>query len=351
MVIQDTFAQRLINWYAYHKRDLPWRHTRDPYQIWLSEIILQQTRVKQGLPYYRAFAEHFPTIFDLATASEQEVLRLWQGLGYYSRARNMQQTAKFIVNQYNGIFPDTYEALLKLKGVGPYTAAAIASFAFKEAVAVLDGNVYRVLARLFGIETDIASQTARITFSALAHQLISHQQPDEYNQAIMEFGAIQCTPVAPDCLLCPFQQECEAYLTGRQSVLPIKSKKATVKKRFFHYIVLLYEGQIAMRLRGPKDIWQGLYDFMLIEKEDLIDTADLLMLPEIMNLGQPDIVQKQADTYTHTLTHQRIEARFWHLTFKTKPALPEQLKFFDLDQTDHLPKPVLIGKYLNKHFL
>jgi A/G-specific adenine glycosylase len=350
LINQDTFAFRLIEWYRYHKRDLPWRHTQDPYLIWLSEIILQQTRVKQGLPYYLAFSKQFPTIFDLAAAPEQEVLRLWQGLGYYSRARNMQQTAQYVVNQFAGVFPNTYQSLLQLKGIGPYTAAALASFAFKESVAVLDGNVFRVLARLFGLETDIASHAAKGIFSELANQLISVTEPDLFNQAIMEFGAIQCTPVAPDCLLCPFQQECEAFQTGRQHTLPVKNKKTVIKKRFFHYIVLLFEDQLAMHLRASKDIWRGLYDFMLLEHDAILDTTALLEQSAVQNLGPATSILTQAKTYTHVLSHQRIEAHFWHLSFDTKPALPEGLEFYTLEEIHRLPKPILVNKYLNEHF-
>ncbi|WP_313999810.1 A/G-specific adenine glycosylase [Xanthocytophaga flava] len=350
MIIQDTFASRLIEWYEYHKRDLPWRHTNDPYQIWLSEIILQQTRVKQGLPYYENFVKSFPTIFDLAAAPEQEVLRLWQGLGYYSRARNMQETAKVIVNQHNGSFPNSYINLVKLKGIGPYTAAAIASFAFKESVAVLDGNVFRVLARLYGLETDIATTKAKTIFSTLANQLISSDSPDLYNQAIMEFGAIQCTPSSPDCLLCPFQQECEAFLTGRQNILPIKSKKTVIKNRFFHYIVFHIHDRIAMRLRAGKDIWQGLYDFWLSENDSIIDTEDLLKQHNLDLSDTVYTVKEPQKVYTHLLSHQHIEARFWHIQLETLPPVQEGLTFYTLEEVEQLPKPILINKYLSEHF-
>ncbi len=350
MINAHTFAQRLIHWYNYHKRDLPWRHTQDPYLIWLSEIILQQTRIKQGLPYYQAFSKRFPTIMELAAAPEQEVLRLWQGLGYYSRARNMQQTAQAIVAQHGGLFPNTYEGLLKLKGIGPYTAAAIASFAFKEPVAVLDGNVFRVLSRLYGITTDIASNGAKTEFSKLANGLISPTEPDLFNQALMEFGAIQCTPTSPDCLLCPFQQECEAFLSGRQHLLPVKSKKATVKKRFFHYIVLLSGNRIAMRLRNTKDIWQGLYDFMLVESSTQLDRENLVQLPEMTNLLPSNTIAEPLKTYTHILSHQRIEAQFWCITLNSKHDLPDNLRFYSIEQIHQLPKPVLINKYLSEHF-
>jgi len=218
------FSARLVEWYLQNKRELPWRTTKDPYKIWLSEIILQQTRVAQGLPYYLKFIEKYPNVRALANADEQEVLRLWQGLGYYSRARNLHAAAKYVANELGGNFPDSYQKLKQLKGVGDYTAAAIASFAYQEKVAVVDGNVYRVLARLFGIEIDINSNEGKKTFSKLANELITQYQPDLHNQAMMEFGALHCTPANPNCMFCPFTTECEARLTQRQSVLPIKIK-------------------------------------------------------------------------------------------------------------------------------
>ena len=349
------FADLLIGWYQYRKRDLPWRHTLDPYRIWLSEVILQQTRVKQGLPYYEVFVSRFPTVFDLAAASQQEVLRLWQGLGYYSRARNMQYTAQLIVNQYDGVFPENFAGLLKLKGVGTYTAAAIASFAFGESVAVLDGNVYRVLARLFGIETDIATHQAKAEFMRVANGLVCTDRPGLYNQAIMEFGAIQCTSAKPDCLLCPFQQQCNAFLTGRQAVLPVKHKKVTVRNRFFHYIVFSFQDRIALRLRAEKGIWQGLYDFPLIESDTLLETEALLAMPGFALLwaangnGKNSILE-MSQTYLHLLTHQRVEARFFRLRLDALPVLAPDNCFYDLAQVHALPKPVLIDKYLREHF-
>jgi A/G-specific adenine glycosylase len=355
LINTKNFADRLVAWYEHHKRDLPWRHTRDPYRIWLSEVILQQTRVKQGLPYYEAFIERFPTVFDLAAASEQEILRLWQGLGYYSRARNMQYTAQLLVNQYNGVFPADSVGLLKLKGIGTYTAAAIASFAFDEKVAVLDGNVYRVLARLFGIETDIATHQAKSEFAKLANQLISSHQPSLYNQAIMDFGAIQCTPTSPDCLLCPFQQECEAYLSGRQAKLPVKNKKVTVKNRFFHYVVFTFQGKIAMRHRTEKDIWQGLYDFPLVENGAALETAAMVRMPEFLalTLGEnipENSILEMSQTYLHVLTHQRVAARFLKIRLGEPTELPAHVRFYDAEQAAALPKPVLIDKYLSEHF-
>ena len=278
------FAETLLNWYQRHKRNLPWRETTDAYAIWLSEVILQQTRVAQGLPYYLKFIEAYPTVQYLAAAPEDEVLRLWQGLGYYSRARNMHFTAKQVVQEYNGQFPSSYHELQKLKGVGSYTAAAVASFAFKEKVAVLDGNVFRVLSRVFGISDDIAAPASRKVFQQLADSLIPEQAPDTFNQAIMEFGAIQCTPVMPDCMFCPLQTSCFAFNRGLVQELPVKSKAKAVRPRFFHYLVFEWQGSYFMRKRLAGDIWQGLYDFYLYEAAEKSWSTDALLL-ELSNAG------------------------------------------------------------------
>ncbi len=350
MIRKETFSTQLLAWYAHHKRDLPWRHTTNPYFIWLSEIILQQTRVKQGLPYYKTFLNQFPTIFDLAAAEEKEVLRIWQGLGYYSRARNMQKTAHTIVKEYGGRFPSTYAELLQLKGIGPYTAAAIASFAFKESVAVVDGNVYRVLSRLYTISTDISIHAAKKEFNLLANSLISESEPDLFNQAMMEFGAIQCTPTSPDCLLCPFQQDCGAYLTGTQHLFPVKSRKVASRKRFFHYIIFMQDGKLALKPRLAKDIWQGLYDFYIIEKDAFLETEELLDLPEFQSL-RPHTITHISDTYTHVLTHQKVVAKFWHIHLDATVTLPLEVEWYDLLSIHDLPKPVLIDKYIRALFM
>lgn len=354
----NNFAEKLAVWYHKHKRDLPWRNTQDPYLIWMSEIILQQTRVKQGLPYFEKFAENYPTVFDLAKAHEEEVLRLWQGLGYYSRARNMHATAQHIVNQLNGQFPNTFKELLKLKGVGNYTAAAIASFAFKEKVASVDGNVYRVLSRVFGIDADISDGKGRKVFEETANELIPESFPDIFNQALMEFGATHCTPKSPNCLHCPFSQECEARLTGKQSELPVKTKKVKVKKRFFHYLVFEHDGQWLVKQRKQKDIWSGLFDFYLIEKnkfytfELLQDSIQDVLASEGIN-GK-DFVTNTSKTYTHILTHQKLEICFYRLIFKEEHFL-EKLKnslsmsAVDKDGLDKIPKPILIDNYLKEY--
>ncbi|AYA38313.1 A/G-specific adenine glycosylase [Hymenobacter oligotrophus] len=348
------FAEALLDWYPRHRRDLPWRHTQDPYAIWLSEIILQQTRVQQGLPYYERFLAAYPTVHDLAAAPEQEVLRLWQGLGYYSRARNMRITAQQVVNEYAGQFPGSYAGLVKLRGIGPYTAAAIASFAFGERVAVLDGNVYRVLARVFGLTTDIAQPSARKEFQHLADQLISVEEPADYNQAIMEFGAIQCTPTNPDCLFCPVREQCFAFQHGMVQQLPVKSKAKAGRTRYFHYLVLRYGGQVYLRKRTGKDIWHSLYDFYLTETPEAALPPQALVT-ELEALGAQvatNRVSEPAAALRHALSHQKVEACF-HELWLDAPLADDVLKQTGLEayaaeQMDELPKPVIISNYLNK---
>nr|WP_262710101.1 A/G-specific adenine glycosylase [Hymenobacter aquaticus] len=348
------FAQALLEWYPRHRRDLPWRHTRNPYAIWLSEVILQQTRVKQGLPYYLDFITTYPTVHDLAAAPEDEVLRHWQGLGYYSRARNMHHTAQQVVREYAGVFPDTYNELLKLRGVGQYTAAAIASFAFGEKVAVLDGNVYRVLSRVFGITSDIAAPATRKEFQALADTLIPAAAPDEFNQAIMEFGAIQCTPVKPDCLFCPLQSQCYAFQHGMVQELPVKSKAKASRTRYFHYLVLRHDDTLYLKKRGAKDIWQGLYDFALTETE-AAELPALDLAAAVTALGgtiDTSRAEEPVLALRHVLSHQKVEARF-HPVQLTQPLPAAALAAsglapFTLEQAHDLPKPVLIANYIDK---
>lgn len=349
------FADTLIGWYHRHKRPLPWRETTDPYAIWLSEVILQQTRVSQGLPYYLVFTQAYPTVQALADAPEDEVLRHWQGLGYYSRARNMHQTAREIAYRRNGKFPENYTGLLELKGVGSYTAAAIASFAYQEQVAVLDGNVFRVLARVFGLADNISSPAGRKAFQLLANLLIPADRPDTYNQAIMEFGAIQCTPVAPDCLFCPLQQQCIAFRHGLISALPHKEKPRPVRPRFFHYLVLQHEDALYLRKRSGKDIWQGLYDFELVETDqNTIQQVELAArLGQIgISPGAVKVVWPSAE-YRHLLTHQKITAKFYLIRIETrlrKEAMEATgLAPFSVAETEHLPKPVLISNFLKNH--
>lgn len=349
----ENFSTKLIKWYHRHHRDLPWRRTSDPYKIWLSEIILQQTRVVQGMPYYLRFVEQYPTLQDLAAADEKEVLRLWQGLGYYSRARNMHQTARLIVEEQGGQFPGSYAELLKLKGIGAYTAAAIASFAYNEAVAAVDGNVYRVLARIFGVQTDITSSAAKKEFTALAQQLLPPGDAATFNQAMIEFGAIQCQPVAPDCLLCPFNDVCYAFQHGAQARLPVKGKKNKVRDRYLNYFVVEKNGQLALRERTTKDVWQGMYDFYLIETPgeptDLDDLVSDHVLAHWLEMGE---IVRTAGPYVHLLSHQRLYARFWHIRMSSERSilLPDEMAFYEADEVEQLPKPVLINSYLTENF-
>jgi len=349
-----AFAATLEQWYERHKRNLPWRHTQDPYRIWLSEIILQQTRVAQGKPYYERFVDTYPTVGAMARADERELLRLWQGLGYYSRARNLHQTARYVTHELDGKFPNTFRDLLKMKGVGVYTAAAIASFAFGERVPVVDGNVYRVLARVFGIDEDITTATAKKTFAALALNLIqAADDPATYNQAIMEFGAIQCTPISPDCLLCPLQQQCVAYQTGNQHRLPVKARKAPVRERFFTYLVFTNGVNIALRERTDRDVWQNLFDFYLIETDGTKAALDELTLPEpINNLLQLGQLVGEPIEAVQLLSHQRIRAMFYRIDLPDSAIgrLPAGLHWYTASEAGKLPKPVLVTNYLEKWF-
>ncbi len=344
------FSKKIISWYEQNKRDLPWRETRDPYKIWLSEIILQQTRVAQGLPYYNRFVEKFPTVTYLAHASEQEVLRLWQGLGYYTRARNLHRCAKEVVNQWEGKFPATYNQLLQLPGIGTYTAAAIASFSFREPVAVVDGNVFRVLARVFGIEIDIASPEGKTFFSQKANTLLSKDQPDLFNQAVMEFGAMHCTPKKPLCTECIFRTNCVAYQNNLQGILPIKSKKIKIRKRYFHYFLIERDKKWLMKQRTEKDIWKGLYDFYLIESKRSQKAEKLL--------GNDDLLKNFSITETtgplkHVLSHQHLYSYFTKVKAKNKKAISmaeaqEDFAFYSAKKIAQLPKSILITRFLHE---
>lgn len=341
------------HWYDQNKRDLPWRNTSNPYKIWLSEVILQQTRVAQGLPYYNNFIDRFPGVADLAAASEQEILRLWQGLGYYSRARNLHACARDITHNLNSKFPENYKDLLKLKGIGTYTAAAIASFSFKEPVAVIDGNVTRVLSRIFGIDKDTSLPEGKKYITSLANELIDKASPDKHNQAIMEFGALHCTPVAPKCTDCPYRLSCFAYNHEMQKELPIKSKKIKIKDRYFHYLVIDYQDKIFMKRRVEKDIWQGLNDFYLIETstpKDLFFIKDHLLV-KLLSLKY-DLVQ-EPQTFQHKLTHQKIIAHFYYVKIFDDILAREILNFtnftlYTIDEIILIPKPILIHNYLFK---
>ncbi len=315
------FAKKLLDWFGQQSRPLPWKGVKDPYLIWLSEIILQQTRVKQGLPYFEQFKKHFPTIGDLAAASEDEVLRLWQGLGYYSRARNMHATAQRIVQEMGGQFPESYEALLLLKGVGPYTAAAIASFAFGEVKAVVDGNVYRVLARIYGMDDPVDSSAGKKQFAQLAQRLISRETPGRYNQAIMDFGALQCTPRRPDCANCTMQKNCVAFGKGKVEKLPVKTKRIKKRKRFFHFLLLNFGESLFVQKRKGQDIWQHLYQFPMIESDSLMDGRRLkehIEFKRLLDASKYELLRFSAP-FEQQLSHQKIIARFFEIALVQRP--------------------------------
>lgn len=313
--VMKHFSQTLQEWYHAHHRQLPWRETVDPYKIWLSEIILQQTQVVQGLSYYHKFIEEFPTVNDLAEADQDRVLLLWQGLGYYSRARNLHAASQQIVNDFGGVFPSTYKEILSLKGVGEYTAAAVASFAFKLPHAVVDGNVYRVLSRIFGIDTPIDTGAGKKQFSQLATELLDGANPDIHNQAIMEFGALQCKPKSPDCNICPFKSECVALKNGLIENLPLKSRKTKVRNRYFHYLKVSVKDSVAIEKRPTGDIWAALYQFPLIETETSIELDQLQSLDlwkVIFANSQINSIEK-SDLVTHQLSHQKLHTYFYHI--------------------------------------
>lgn len=320
--MQD-FSSILLKWNREsNARQMPWKGEKDPYKIWLSEIILQQTRVEQGLNYYNNFVRAFPDVHKLANAPEEKVFKLWEGLGYYSRCRNLLVSARQISRELNGRFPGTYEEIKSLKGVGPYTAAAISSFAFDLPHAVVDGNVFRVLARIFGIRTPIDSTQGKKQFTSLANQLLDKKQPGIYNQAIMDFGAIICKPV-PLCSQCPFQSNCHAFRHDMTDQLPVKEKKTTIRKRWFYYLILKYDGRVAIRQRTGKDIWQQLYEFPLIETATAQDVKLVLRQAEKdgwVNEKKYEMIavsgiQKQQ------LSHQLINGRFIQLKLKNKPPV------------------------------
>lgn len=347
----QSFSKKIIPWFHDNKRDLPWRHTTNPYAIWLSEVILQQTRVAQGLPYYNRFLSELPTIHDFAAASQEEILRLWQGLGYYSRARNMHAAAKLIVEQYDGQFPNSYDELIKLKGIGPYTGAAIASFAFGEVVAVVDGNVFRVLSRYFGVKTDISSSSARKEFTNIAKGLIPEKSPADFNQAIMEFGALQCTPQKPNCMFCPLQNGCYAFQNEEQSQLPVKLKKTKVRNRHFNYFVIQKSNTFVMSKRSENDIWSGLYDFYLVETEEALTSLDDIKDEFIEALISANEVEQLIVSKKHILSHQRIFSTFWKINLKSNQpiSLPNgnntSFSFFTKDEIEALPKSILTATF------
>ena len=338
------FSNDLISWYLKNKRDLPWRRTKDPYLIWLSEIILQQTRVEQGLSYYEKFKNEYPTINDLAKANENEVLKLWQGLGYYSRARNLHYTAKYISNEFNGSFPNDYKKILSLKGVGEYTAAAISSFSFGKAYPVIDGNVYRVLSRVFGVSEPIDSTIGKKKFKELANSLIDQNNPDIYNQAIMEFGALQCLPKKPACDSCIFKLNCFALKNDLINVLPSKKKKINQRARFFNYIIYIDENENTyLKQRKENDIWKGLFDFPLIETVEQIEE-----ISNIINLKKNEVLVNKSNQVKHILSHQKIYATFWKVKIIGEKNDSLLLKT-QIEDISKFAVPKLLENYIKKY--
>jgi A/G-specific adenine glycosylase len=313
------FSDELIKWYNINKRDLPWRNTSDAYVIWLSEIILQQTRVEQGKPYFYRFLEKYPDVNTFAAAHEDDILKLWQGLGYYSRGRNMLKTARYVQENYDGQFPQRYDELIKLIGIGEYTAAAIASFSANEARAVVDGNVYRVLARYFGVDEPINSTTGKKIFQNMANELLNEQHAGLHNQAMMEFGAMVCKPKNPACGICPVRTGCFAFINNATKTLPVKLNKVKIRERFFNYFLITDGDRLLMNKRGEGDIWANMYDLPLIETKTLLSTDEVMQLPEVMELfGNEILIEESLPPNKQVLTHQHLYVRF--LKLKQLPA-------------------------------
>lgn len=352
---EGYFSKKIAEWYHEHHRSLPWRNTQDAYKIWLSEIILQQTRVAQGLPYFEKFIINYPDVHSLARAKERDVLRLWQGLGYYTRARNLHKCANEVAQKLHGKFPDSFEELKKLPGIGDYTAAAIASFAYQQRIAVVDGNVYRVLSRVFGIDTNIASPEGKKIFTKKANEVISINDPALHNQAIMEFGALHCSPVNPLCEECVLKKMCIAYKENLQHVLPVKIKQQKITKRNFYYFIIKSENRILMTERKSKGIWKGLFDFPLHEEVKPTKVEKILKkyFPEIKGSLNPQHISKD---YKHVLSHQIIQACFVTVDLPSGKIIPASFghinaKWYSLKQIEKLPKPALITRYIEDYFV
>ncbi|ATA88886.1 A/G-specific adenine glycosylase [Capnocytophaga stomatis] len=338
------FKNQLIEWYQSQRRDLPWRKTKEPYKIWLSEIILQQTRVIQGLPYYERFVENFPSVFELANAEQEQVMKLWQGLGYYSRAKNLHHTAKKIAFEFDGVFPKSYKELIKLKGIGDYTASAIASICYSEPCAVVDGNVYRVLARVFNIEIPINTSEGISYFKELANSLLYEKDAGTYNQALMDFGATQCKPQSPDCQSCMFSDKCLAKSLQKVNELPRKNGKIKIKKRLFNYLVFIdNKGFTSLNKRYQKDIWQGLYEFPLLESENELSQTEITdRVKKEFGLFS-DIYLFNEKSIVHKLSHQHIYTRFWIVEIEDILSNP-----VDIKEVTSYPVSVLTANFIKE---
>ena len=345
-----NLSNELIQWYLKNKRDLPWRNTTNAYVIWLSEIILQQTRVDQGKPYFYRFLEAYPDVKAFAAAEEDEILNLWQGLGYYSRGRNMLKTARQVVSEFGGEFPVEYEQLIRLKGIGEYTASAISSFSANQAKAVVDGNVFRVLARYFGISEPINSTKGKKLFQDTANEVLNKEKPGLHNQAIMEFGAMLCKPQNPDCSVCPVKLDCYAHNNNAVTELPKKLKKIKVRERFFNYIVVTDGEAVLMNKRDEKDIWANMYDFPLFESARPITPEEVLLLPGFKTFfGDNSLIINTYPIKKHVLTHQHLHAQFIHIN--NKPIKLEQKWFYtDVNILKNIAMPKIIFIFINKLF-
>ena len=346
---QLEISYLLRSWYQENKRELPWRNASDPYVIWISEIILQQTRVAQGMDYFYRFMERFPDVASLAQADEDEVLKYWQGLGYYSRARNLHAAAKEIMQRFGGIFPRRYEDVISLKGIGEYTAAAIVSFAWNQPYPVVDGNVFRVLSRLFAVDVPIDTSKGKKTFTELAGYLMDPQHAGEHNQAVMELGALQCVPQHPDCAMCPLNAHCAAYAAGRVADFPVKQHKMKTRNRYFHYFYIQYKGTTWITRRGKKDIWEGLYEFPLIETERPMDFAELQQTAAFRRLfdGVGDLsVSVDLSDVKHVLSHQVLYATFYRVEITCENVALREFLQIPVADIDQYAVPRLIHLYL-----
>ena len=341
--------REIINWYELNKRDLPWRKTTDPYKIWISEIMLQQTQVVTVVDYYYRFINRFPTIKDLAFADENEVLNLWQGLGYYSRARNLRQAAKSVVADFNGVFPDSFEEILKLKGIGVYTASAIAAFAFHLPHAAVDGNVNRVLSRIYGVSESTNSPNGKRVFQSLAEELMSDAPPHIYNQAIIEFGALQCTPKNPSCDSCPLQVQCFAYINKQQDAFPVKKKKVKITDRYFYYLFIYSDDQFLLQQRGDRDIWRKLFEFPLIEANNKLELVDLIKTKEWLSVFKDSKLEitNHISRKVHKLSHQNLHIEFVHIKVETSDLNKfESILLVDKESVAGYPMPRPIEMHL-----
>jgi len=350
LTLNPSFDFLLLKWNKErNRRQMPWKAEKDPYKIWLSEIILQQTRVEQGLSYYNSFVKNFPDIHKLAEAPDEKVFKLWEGLGYYTRCKNLISTARYISKEHKGVFPSSYEEILALKGIGPYTAAAISSFAFNLPHAVVDGNVFRVLARIFGINKAIDTTNGKKFFAGLATQLLNRQQPGLYNQAIMDFGAIVCKPVAPLCAECIFNNHCKAYLNNKINILPVKKKKLSIKKRWFNYLVIECESEIAIRKRMEKDIWQQLFEFPMVETPKELNKKKLQFFLEQNGFKSNDYkILSTSPVIRQQLSHQLILAQFINIKLKRKLRLKNDWRWIKKSKFGNYAFPRIINKYLEQ---